>query len=190
MANRLGDILDTTRIMIETSRLILRPIRPEDSHAVFEYRSDALTNRFQGWIPTSVKEVEDFIVKNPKNINDPGSWYQMSVIMKTSNELIGDVGIHFMDADNFQCEIGCTLNKEFHSQGYAEEALSATIDHLFKKLHKHRIIASIDPENKPAIKLVERLGMRKEGHFKESLFIGGKWFDDITYAILAREWKT
>jgi RimJ/RimL family protein N-acetyltransferase len=55
-------------------------------------------------------------------------------------------------------------------------------------LKKHRIITSIDPENTNSIKLVERIGFRKEAHFIESLFINGKWVDDIVYAITRKDW--
>jgi len=86
-------------------------------------------------------------------------------------------------------EIGYTLDKEFRGKGYATEALKIVIDHLINSLCKHRIIASIDPANLDSIRLVERLGFRKEAHFVESLFFHGKWVDDLVYAILAKEWK-
>ncbi len=55
-------------------------------------------------------------------------------------------------------------------------------------INKHRIIASIDPINIASIKLIERLGFRKEAHFIESLFFHGQWVDDLIYALLEKEW--
>jgi RimJ/RimL family protein N-acetyltransferase len=60
---------------------------------------------------------------------------------------------------------------------------------LFVELNKHRIITSIDPENTPSIRLVERIGFRKEAHFIESIFIRGKWVDDIVYAMTKKDWE-
>ena len=61
---------------------------------------------------------------------------------------------------------------------------------LIFDLKKHRITASIDPRNTSSIRLIERLGFRKEAHFKQSLFFHGEWVDDLIYAMLAEEWKT
>ena len=73
--------------------------------------------------------------------------------------------------------------------GYAQEALTGVISFLFNDLNKHRITASVDPDNLASIKMVKKLGFRKEAHFKESLNIDGTWVDDVIFAILNREWK-
>lgn len=173
--------------MITTKRLTLRPIELKDSKAVFSYRSDAETNKYQGWIPKSIHEIEQFISNNPKEFNQPETWNQLVIIENESQVIIGDVGIHFMDKD--QCELGITLAKKNHGQGFATEALTGVLDYLFHSLHKHRITTSLDPRNIASIQLVETLGLRKEAHFKKSLFFKGEWVDDIIYAILNKEWK-
>jgi RimJ/RimL family protein N-acetyltransferase len=94
---------------LETNRLILRSIIPDDKNDIFEYRSDTETNKYQGWIPETVADVESFIGKISKQINEPGTWYQFVILEKTSQKIIGDLGIHFFDLDNNQVEIGCTL---------------------------------------------------------------------------------
>lgn len=174
--------------MIETLRTILRPIEPADAEQVFAYRSDAETNQYQGWIPGTLAEVNTYIAKKPDRINEPETWFQLVIVEKESSTIIGDVGLHFIGDDNSQCEVGCTLSKTHHRKGFATEALRATVDFLFRELNKHRVIASIDPGNTASLYLFEGLGFRKEGHFKESLWIDGKWVDDIIYAILRREW--
>ena len=175
--------------MIETKRTILRPIEPNDNEQIFSYRSDAETNKFQSWVPKCLEDVNEFITKNPTEFNKPESWFQLAIVEKETNEIIGDIGVHFIGSENLQSEIGCTLSKACHGKGFATETISAIIDYLFRKLDKHRIVTSIDPENTSSLNLVKRLGLRKEAHFKESLFIGGKWVDDIVYAVLKSEWK-
>ena len=174
---------------LETDRLILRSIHPDDKNDIFEYRSDTETNKYQGCIPKTVGDVESFIGKISKQINEPGTWFQFVIIEKKSQKIIGDLGIHFFDFENKQVEIGCTLNKDFHNKGYATESVKRVIDYLFKDLDKHRIITSIDPENKNSIRLVERIGFRKEAHFVESLFINGKWVDDLVFSLIEKDWK-
>ncbi|WP_417291471.1 GNAT family N-acetyltransferase [Corallibacter sp.] len=175
--------------MIETKRTILRPMKQEDAEAVFNYRSDSKTNQFQGWIPKSAEDVNEFINKNPDEFNVPETWFQLVIIETISDKIIGDIGIHFSDERNLQCEIGCTLNKEYHKQGFASETLQAVIDYLFTRLEKHRIFASLDPKNESSVNLMKRLGFRKEAHFKQSLWLRGNWVDDLVYAMLQSEWK-
>jgi len=172
-----------------TKRLTIRPIKPEDKNEVFEYRSDREVNKYQGWIPANLPEVETFIGKLSGHINEPGTWFQFVIIENEIQKIIGDLGIHFIDKEGKQAEIGITLNKDFQNKGYATESVKKVIDYLFKDLNKHRIIASVDPENKNSIRLLERIGFRKEAHFVESLFINGMWVDDLIYAMLEKDWE-
>jgi RimJ/RimL family protein N-acetyltransferase len=174
-----------------TNRLHIRPVNIDDNKSMFKYRSDSETNRYLSLIPESVEDVSDFISRTSSEINIPGTWFQFVIIEQSSDLLIGDIGIHFLESDseNKQAEIGYTLDKNFRGKGYAIEALTKIIDYLINQLNKHRIIASIDPTNIDSIRLIERLGFRKEAHFVKSLFFHGAWVDDLIYAILAEEWK-
>lgn len=176
-------------IPIETERLILRDIIPADRQAIFDYRSDAETNKFQSWIPKNPEEVDEFIQRNYKEFNLPETWYQILITDKETGTVIGDIGIHFFGEENKQVELGITVHKKFHGKGYASEALKGCIDFLFNDLQKHRIIASVDPENTASLRLMERIGFRKEAHFVKSLFWKNKWVDDVIYAMLEEEWK-
>jgi RimJ/RimL family protein N-acetyltransferase len=179
----------TNATFLDAKRLVIRPISKMDAKYIFGYRSDKSTNQFQGWIPVKIEDVYAFIKKTSANFNVEDTWFQFVIINKESNKIIGDIGIHFLNGDNNQVEIGCTLGKSYQGKGYAFEALTRIIDFLFKDYNKHRITASIDPENIASIKLFEKLGFRKEAHFKESILIGEKWVDDLVYAMLQNEWK-
>lgn len=177
-------------MQIITERLLLRPIHRKDAGDVFAYRSDKLTNQYQGWIPETLEDMVDFIQnKVCAMMNRPGTWFQLVIINQENGATVGDIGIHFIDEESKQAELGCTIAKKYHGQGYATEAMSAVINLLFNELNKHRISASIDPRNKASIKLVERLGFRLEAHFRESLLMNGVWVDDLVYALLENEWK-
>jgi RimJ/RimL family protein N-acetyltransferase len=175
---------------LETERLLIRPIQFDDKVNIFEYRSDNEANKYQVWIPKTITDVESFINGISKQINIPETWFQFVLIKKGSQKVIGDLGVHFWDKQNKQVEIGCTLNKNFHYNGFATEAVRKIIDFLFFELKKHRIITSIAPNNKSSIRLVERIGFRKEAHFVESIFVNGTWADDLVYALIEKDWKT
>jgi RimJ/RimL family protein N-acetyltransferase len=66
--------------------------------------------------------------------------------------------------------------------------LRTVFDYLLVRSGRHRVFCSVDPHNLPSIALLERIGMRKEGHFVESLRFKGAWVDDLIFAMLAREW--
>jgi len=171
-------------VEIKTRRLHLRPVWIEDTDAVFRYRSDSDTNKYQGWIPKTAGEVKTFIGKVSPEINIPGTWFQFVILHNESNTVIGDIGIHFSDTDNNQVEIGCTLEKSFQGKGYATEALKQVVAFLFNDLKKDKIVASIDPRNIKSINLVEKTGFKKEALFEKSLLINGELVDDLIYSIL------
>ncbi|MGE0076453.1 MAG: GNAT family N-acetyltransferase [Bacteroidales bacterium] len=175
-------------MILETERLIIRPITLDDKLEIFKYRSDTVTNKYQGWIPKTVDDVEDFIGAVAKQINEPNTWFQLVIIEKESKGVVGDLGIHFFDTENKQVELGFTLSKQYQNKGYATEAVARVVSYVFNDLGKHRVIASIDPNNTSSIRLVERVGFRKEAHFVESLWINGKWADDLVYALIEKNW--
>ncbi|MBK8501878.1 MAG: GNAT family N-acetyltransferase [Saprospiraceae bacterium] len=174
---------------LETERLIIRPIALGDKNEIFEYRSNSESNKYQEWIPKTIEEVETFIGKISKQINEPETWFQFVIVEKEKQVIVGDLGIHFFDSENKQVEIGFTLNQAYQKRGFAIESVKGVIDYLFKDLNKHRIITSIDPDNQNSIRLVERIGFRKEAHFVKSLLINGEWVDDVIYAILEKDWE-
>ncbi|NOU59516.1 GNAT family N-acetyltransferase [Marinifilum caeruleilacunae] len=178
-------------MILHTERLRLEKLEMKHAESFYQYRSDAETNKYQGWIPYAMEDCKHFIKNRiAKEFNEMGTWFQFAILSQDTNAMIGDLGVHFIDGDMQQVEIGCTLNKQYHCKGYASEATKAVIDYLFTKLKKHRITASVDPDNTASIKLMEKLGFRKEAHFKQSILMNGVWVDDVIYAILGSEWIT
>lgn len=161
---------------LEAKRLFVRPIEPGDKEAVFSYRSQREVNKYQGFIPDTLSDVERFIANTAKEINTPGTWFQLVLILKESGVLIGDIGLHFPEADSLPgsgqetglasesdfgpetVEIGYTLDSAYHGNGYATEALTAIIEYLKTALGKKNFSASVDPDNAASIRVLERLG--------------------------------
>jgi RimJ/RimL family protein N-acetyltransferase len=174
---------------ILTERLVLRSIHLDDAEAIYQYRSDSRTNQYQNWIPKTINDVYDFINNRVSpTIDVIDTWYQFVIMKKEQSDILGDIGVHFLDSGKEQVELGCTFDKKFQGKGYATEAMKETIHFLFNILHKRRIIVSTDPRNIKAIRLAERLGFRKEALCKESIRIHGEWADDLQYAVLKDEW--
>lgn len=175
---------------IPTKRTIIRSIKQTDAEALYYYRSDSKTAHFLSLNQKNVDDMRDFITKSARDVNQPGTWFQVAIVLRETNKVIGDIGLHFIDSEpQVQVEIGYTLSTEYQRKGLATEALTAIIDYLFNSLNKYRITASVDPLNTPSIGLLERLGFRKEAHFKKSLFFKGEWVDDVVYGMLKEDFK-
>jgi RimJ/RimL family protein N-acetyltransferase len=173
---------------MNTDRLVLRRLEMQDRKEFFDYRSMPEVYRYQGWKPTTIHEVDDFINKNLRTQpNTPDTWMQLAICLK-EGQLIGDVGVHFLE-DGLQVEIGYTLSPAFQGKGYAAEAVKVVLNYLFIVLLKHRVTASVDPENTKSIILLERIGFQREAYFRKSYYKDGKWLDDCVYAILEEEWN-
>jgi len=171
-----------------TQRLVLRRMCAADAEVMFAYRSDPDVCRYQPWAPSELEEVRMFVEEMAAIEPDQtGTWFQMAITLK-SGRLIGDVGLHFPKTHERQVETGISLAFEFQHRGYATEAMEAVLEYAFGALAKHRVFATIDPRNLPSIRMVERLGMRKEAHFRQSVWFKGEWADDLVYALLRSEW--
>lgn len=177
-----------SHLIIQTNRLVIKDLMPSNAKDMFNYRADEEISKYQSFCPQTIKEVLDFIGDNTIKFNKQNNWFQVGIF--NENKLIGDIGLHFIGPNNKQVEIGYTIGKEFQRQGFGKEAVIGVINYLFNDLKKHRIIASLDPQNTASIALLESVGFRKEGLLKKSIFNRGVWEDDLLYGLLYEEWMT
>lgn len=177
-------------IYLNTDRLIIRPIHSSDAQALFGYRSNKEVNRYQGWIPESPEDAVQFIRERiSPELNIPGTWYQLALILSETKEMVGDIGIHFPESEPLQVELGCTLSYPHQGKGLAYEALVKIISYIFDELEKNRAVALIDTRNLPSIKLIERLGFQKKAHIKDNRDKNGDLLDELVYAMKKEDWK-
>jgi RimJ/RimL family protein N-acetyltransferase len=175
---------------IHAERLTLRVLEPADAEAVFAYRADPGVSRYQGWVPASAAEVRAFIAGLAGIGPDtPGRWFQLGIVLRATGELVGDCGLRVSESEPREVEVGITVAPAFQRRGLAGEALRALLGFLFDGLGKHRVYGSVDPRNTASLAMLERVGMRREAHFVESLWFKGVWADDVVCAMLAREWR-
>ena len=172
-----------------TERLVLRRFTGKDAAAFCAYRGDPEIARYQSWDGCSTEEAREFVEKHAAQpFGPPGEWMQIAIALKSSNELIGDCGVRIGSDDARQATIGVTLARQYHGRGFASEALVCLFDHLLREMGLHRIVADIDSENIAMQRLAGRLGMRREGHLRQSLWFKGGWADELFYALLRDEW--
>jgi RimJ/RimL family protein N-acetyltransferase len=88
-----------------------------------------------------------------------------------------------------QGEIGFILHPDHQGQGLATEAAVAMLELGFEELGLHRIYGCAEARNAASVRVMERLGMRREAHLVENEFVKGEWQSEVIYAILAPEWR-
>ena len=105
--------------------------------------------------------------------------------------MIGHLYFHQTDPEKYLTwELGFIFNPGYQNKGFCTEASKAIVQYGFKKLNAHRIVAYCNPHNIPSWKVLEKTGMKKEGHFRKRAFFredkNGKpiWHDSFAYGIL------
>ena len=178
---------DTRFAYLSSSRLVLRRLSESDLSSFCDYRSDPRVARYQDW--TSFQKWRAAVSLSGEAPSDmPGTQFRWRSNSKTG-ELVGDCGLH-TPADRLgQAEIGFTLAPVHQGRGYATEAINCLLAYVFDQLGKHRVIAITDARNAPAARVLERVGMRREGHFIKNVWFKGRWGDEYLYALLEQEWR-
>jgi len=174
---------------LKSERVILREMEETDWRDVHKYASQEKVCQYQPWGPNSEQETENFvnlILIDAKK--DPRSRFVFAVIEKESGELIGAGEINIRDSSNRVGEIGYIMNPQYWGKGFATEVAKLLIAYGFNDLNLHRIYATCDPRNIGSSKVLEKVGMIKEGRMRQDLLLKDGWRDSLLYSILEHEW--
>ena len=177
-----GSIFDL--LPLETSRLRIRQYRESDLEPTRRMSQDA---ELRKWLPSGVysdKEHADYV-----NVCGTADAKDFVVEDKVTGCVVGEMTFHPWFVEK-TWEIGWLILPEFQGRGYASEAASALLDVGFSELEIHRIVATAQPQNPASFRVMEKVGMRREGEFLQCIpRSDGTWWDEVFYAILASEYK-
>src|SRR5687767_13845002 len=168
---------------IQTERLIVRPFEGEDWHAVHSYMSDP---KVTAWLPEGPFDEAESRAFVARNVGDAATAYP--VFLREGLVAIGHMPFHPWFAPRTY-EVGWVLHPNHQGRGYATEAARALVAHSFSTLDAHRVIATCQPENGASWRVMEKLGMRREAHFRQGHLLHGEtWWDEYFYAMLEDDW--
>lgn len=145
---------------IETARIVLRPLTPEDEAALAMVLSDAETMR---WYPRPFTgdEVREWIERQLGRYSS--STGLLGLVEKQTGRLIGDCGPVWQEVEGrTELEIGYHVSRERWNQGFATEAARVVIDYAFENLGVERVVSMIRPENLASRRVAEKNGLTLE----------------------------
>jgi len=186
--------------MIESQRLILRPLRITDVDDLLEYQSHPEIVRYIPWPERTREQVieaaEKTIATGKFALQDEGDYLVLAWELKdieahagVAGKVIGQSNMALRSKVDQLSDIGWVTHQDFQRRGYAFEATQALMSYAFTHFPLHRIIADIDTRNPESASMAEKLGMRREGEFKDAEFFKGAWCDMWLYAVLKDEFS-
>ena len=171
------------RLPIQTARLRLRRLVPGDLAALHAMHSREDVTRWLYWDPRTEDEVRAALDAHIARPFDEG----IVLAIDRTGELIGTANLAL--GEHGQGELGFMLHPDHQGHGYATEAAAAILELAFGTYGLHRVHGSVEPRNTASVRVLERLGMRKEAHLIENEWGKGEWSSEAVYAILARDWR-
>ena len=169
--------------VLETERLILRPLREEDAAAIFRnINSDREVLRF--YLDRYLEREEDLDLKPMIEWCRKAQRYCFAVILKETDEVIGMIN-QCSGPDKYfrNTEVGYAIGRKYWDQGYVSEALPVFIDLLFAR-GIHKVTASAMKENAASIRVMQKSGMTYECTRKEEVFYHDRYWDLEVWSLI------
>lgn len=169
---------------LESERLLLRQITPDDVNEIFALRSNPETMKY---IPRPLATTKDDAMGHIKMIQDKivsNEGINWAITEKGNPKMIGIIGHYRIRWEHFRSEIGYMLLPEHQGKGIITEAIQLLVDYGFNEMNMHSLEAIIDPENTASARVLEKNNFVKEAHFKENEFYDGKFLDAVVYSLL------
>jgi RimJ/RimL family protein N-acetyltransferase len=176
---------------LRTDRLELRPVRDEDIDRILEYRN---LPEVTWWLLRTEVDPATFRAAWRRAAQDPDDH---SVAVVLDGVVIGTVSLDLVDGMGqpgmpvrTEAEIGYIFDPAYGGHGYATEAVTAMVAHAFDQLGVRRITAGCFAGNLGSVRILEKVGMRREQHgVGDSWHATLGWVDGYTYGLLAEEWR-
>lgn len=158
--------------IIETERLILRPITVDDAESVFEWTGDKRVAEYMIYPCHKDIEVTKEWLKSLKNLENEYTW---GFVRKSDSMLIGSGGIRFR-VDEKVWSFGYNLRFDFWGNGYATEASKRMIEYVIAEHNAREFVSEHAIDNTASGRVIEKCGLVFEGYSEYSKFDGSKTF--------------
>ena len=174
---------------LETERLILRAFDLSDAALVQKYAGHKLIAATTGSIPHPYLDgmAEDWIGSQSQHL-EKNTQHNFAITLKSTGELIGCVGL-YLAFEHEKAELGYWVGVDFWNQGYGFEAARETVRYAFEELKLNKITARHVTTNPASGKIMQKIGMIKEGSLRQNFKKFGVLMDEDVYGLLRSEYK-
>lgn len=170
--------------IIQTERLILRNVATKDADIMFDYRNNEICAKYQRGQTKDFDGICELIERRKNDIISVDTPFMLSVALKKSDEMIGEIVVMPEDGT---ISMGYTFHYNYHRKGYAYEALTTLINLLHERYPSWEFISFTEPENKPSMALLKKLGYKDMGYLPNmESQVFGKWTTPATEAEIAQ----
>lgn len=176
---------------LQTERLLIRPFEAGDLDAMQRIHGDP---RVVQWLyneprtPDEAREHLERKIAGTALVADD-DWLSAAATARDGGALVADLAMHLVSAEHRCVEIGYIVDPAYAGRGFATEASSALLRLAFDQFGMHRVIGRVEPRNTGSVRVLEKLGMRREAHFVENEWVKGEWQSEFVFAILDHEWR-
>ncbi|MDH4141343.1 MAG: GNAT family N-acetyltransferase [Chloroflexota bacterium] len=176
---------------LKTARLILRPYQAGDLEAIADLFGREDVCRYLMWRPMDAEQARSLLERRLRQtrIEADGDGILLAAVAADTGRTIGEFMLRQASMTSRQGEVGWSIHPDVQGLGLATEGAREMIRMGFDQLGLHRIAAECDPRNVASVRVMERLGMRREAHFVENEFLKGEWVGSTVYALLESEWR-
>jgi len=174
--------------ILETERLMLRELVEVDAPALFEYYREPEFTKFISFdTHTSIEPTKRFIAWT-SDIYGQKDGIRWGIQLKEANQLIGTTGLHFWKRDLRCAEVGYHVGRPFWGSGFATEVLGALVDFGFHRMNLNRVEGRHNAGNDVSGHVLEKVGFKKEGIWREREIKDGKFVDVVQFSLLREEY--
>jgi RimJ/RimL family protein N-acetyltransferase len=176
---------------IRTPRMTLRPYGLGDLGALHDLFGREDVCRYLIWEPMDIEQARALLERRVRQtrIEAELDAILLAAVDAETGRVIGEFMLRFASAKSRQGEIGWSIHPDVQGRGLATEGAREMLRLGFDELGLHRIVADCDPRNLASLRVMERLGMRREAQFVENEFLKGEWIGEIVCAMLETEWR-
>lgn len=176
----------TPVIFLRGEHVYLRPLEVSDADRCRRWLCDeriAVTLKMHR--PLTEKMEREYI----ENAGASDKDLVLAIVLHEGDRHIGGIGLHGIRWKDRAATFGLFIGEpDCHDRGYGREAIRLLLRHAFETLNLNRVELGVFSNNPRAIHVYEQLGFVREGVRREWAYIGGRYVDELVYAMLAREY--
>lgn len=170
-------------------RVLLREPRPGDAPAIARALLDRRVTR-PIHLPAhyTLRDAREFIGRSRRERRE-GTAYNLSICLRETGELVGVCGLGRILFGHRNAILGYWIARPQWGNGYASEAASLLLAAGFRELGLHRVYTGVFPDNPRSLRILRRLGFRREGCARQDRFVDGRYRDLLLFGLLRREFR-